>query len=86
MRFLCLRKEFWRVVLSEEDMVDSGGNFDAQPFAEFLVLQIHVFDARLDLDLFEELGESIRLNDFVADSANCQRPRIRPSTSGLTAP
>lgn len=51
MSALGLCKQIRRVVLSQEEMINCCGDFDPEPFCEFLILDTEVSDGVFDLDL-----------------------------------
>jgi hypothetical protein len=67
MNLLRLRKELRRIIFREEEMVDSRRNLDSQPFCKLLVLYTQVLDRLLVLDLLEEFGEAVTLDNVTAE-------------------
>lgn len=52
-------------------MVDSSGDFNAQPFRELLVLDAEILYSFLLFNFLEELGEAIAFDNITAEPRDC---------------
>ena len=68
MNLFGLSKHFWRIILGEEQMIDSSCHFNTKPFSKLAVLNAQIFYGRLLLNLLEQLGETIALNNVSTES------------------
>lgn len=63
-----LCEELGGVVFGEEQVVDGGGDLDAQPLGELSVLDAEFGYRLLESDLFKELCEAVALDNVLAES------------------
>lgn len=63
-----LGKNIGGVVLSQEEMIDSRGNLNSEPFCEFLVLYAEILDGIFNLDLLEKFGQAVSFDHVSAES------------------
>lgn len=54
-----LGKQFGRIVLGEEEVVDDGCDLNSKPLSKLSVLNAEILDSFLLLDLFEEYCQAI---------------------------